>query len=309
MWLLYDMNNFIQIFLFLALGLILQHIKQFPTHIYKVLNKVVLYVCLPAITLYHIPKIKWSNELLFPILSGWIGFLVALVFFHFLGRRLGWSNKLIGCLILTAGLCNSSFLGFPIIEALFGKKGLETAILVDQPGTFVVVSTLGVFVAAFYSKGSADALSILKKVILFPPFITFLVACLLNVLQYDLENNVQSVLLKVGSLVTPLALLSVGLQLTFDRKSQHWQFLRLGLFFRLVVIPFVILVLYVFILKQHSEAIKITIMEMAMAPMITGAILASTYGLKPRLSSMMIGFGIPISFITLSIWYWILSLI
>ncbi|WP_264531062.1 AEC family transporter [Flavobacterium sp. N502540] len=303
------MSNFIQIFLFLALGLLLQRIKQFPTHLYKVLNKVVLYVCLPAITLYHIPKIKWSNELLFPILSGWIGFLLALVFFHFLGRRLGWSNKLIGCLILTAGLCNSSFLGYPIIEALFGKKGLETAILVDQPGTFVVVSTLGVFVAAFYSKGSADALSILKKIILFPPFITFLVACLLNVLQYDLDTNVQSVLVKVGSLVTPLALLSVGLQLTFDRKSQHWQFLRLGLFFRLVVVPFVILVLYVFILKQHSEAVKITIMEMAMAPMITGAILASTYGLKPRLSSMMIGFGIPISFITLTIWYWILSLI
>ena len=303
------MSNFIQIFLFLALGLLLQRIKQFPTHLYKVLNKVVLYVCLPAITLYHIPKIKWSNELLFPILSGWIGFLLALVFFHFLGRRLGWSNKLIGCLILTAGLCNSSFLGYPIIEALFGKKGLETAILVDQPGTFVVVSTLGVFVAAFYSKGSADALSILKKIILFPPFITFLVACLLNVLQYDLDTNVQSVLVKVGSLVTPLALLSVGLQLTFDRKSQHWQFLRLGLFFRLVVVPLVILVVYVFILKQHSEAIKITIMEMAMAPMITGAILASTYGLKPRLSSMMIGFGIPISFITLTIWYWILSLI
>jgi len=303
------MSNFIQIFLFLALGLLLQRIKQFPTHLYKVLNKVVLYVCLPAITLYHIPKIKWSNELLFPILSGWIGFLLALVFFHFLGRRLGWSNKLIGCLILTAGLCNSSFLGYPIIEALFGKKGLETAILVDQPGTFVVVSTLGVFVAAFYSKGSADALSILKKIILFPPFITFLGACLLNALQYDLDTNIQSVLVKVGSLVTPLALLSVGLQLTFDRKSQHWQFLRLGLFFRLVVVPLVILVVYVFILKQHSEAIKITIMEMAMAPMITGAILASTYGLKPRLSSMMIGFGIPISFITLTIWYWILSLI
>ncbi|WP_317168192.1 AEC family transporter [Flavobacterium collinsii] len=304
-----DMNNFIQIFLFLALGLFLQHIKQFPTHIYKVLNKVVLYVCLPAITLYHIPKIRWSNELLFPILSGWISFLLAFAFFHFLGRRLGWSNRLIGCLILTAGLSNSSFLGYPIIEALFGKKGLETAILVDQPGTFVVVSTLGVFVAAFYSKGSADSFSIFKKIILFPPFVTFVTACLLNVFEYDLDLNVQSVLLKVGSFVTPLALLSVGLQLTFDRKSQHWQFLRLGLFFRLIAVPFVILVLYVFILGQHSEAIKITIMEMAMAPMITGAILASTYGLKPKLSSMMIGFGIPISFITLAVWYCIVHFI
>ncbi|MFH7017783.1 AEC family transporter [Flavobacterium sp. FlaQc-47] len=303
------MNNFILIFSFLALGLILQHIRQFPTHIYKVLNKIVIYVCLPAITLYHIPKIKWSNELLFPILSGWISFLLAFIFFHFLGKRFGWSNKLIGCLILTAGLSNSSFLGYPIIEALFGKKGLETAILVDQPGTFVVVSTLGVFVAAFYSKGNADGFSIFKKIIFFPPFITFVVACSMNIFQYDLDGNLQAVLLKIGSLVTPLALLSVGLQLTFDRKSQHWRFLGLGLFFRLIVTPFIIFILYVFVFNQHAEAIKITIMEMAMAPMITGAILASTYGLKPKLSSMMIGFGIPISFITLAIWYFVVSFI
>ncbi len=303
------MNNFILIFFFLALGLILQHVKQFPTSIYKVLNKIVIYLCLPAITLYHIPKIKWSNELLFPIGAGWIAFLLAVVFFHFLGKKLGWSNKLIGCLILTAGLSNSSFLGYPIIEALYGKKGLETAILVDQPGTFVVVSTLGVFVAAFYSKGSPDAWSICKKIIFFPPFITFVAACLLNVFEYDLELNVQSFLLKIGSLVTPLALLSVGLQLTFDRRSQHWRFLRLGLFFRLILTPFIIMVLYVFVFNQHSEPIKITIMETAMAPMITGAILASTYGLKPKLSSMMIGFGIPISFVTLAFWYFVMSFI
>lgn len=41
--------------------------------------------------------------------------------------------------------------------------------------------------------------------------------------------------------------------------------------------------------------------------MITGAILASSYGLKPKLSSMMVGIGIPLSFITLAIWFWILT--
>ncbi|MFB9110973.1 AEC family transporter [Flavobacterium gyeonganense] len=300
------MNNFILIFFFLFLGLLLQRVKGFPSNIYKVLNKIVIYLCLPAITLYHIPKIKWSNELLFPIGAGWITFILAFAFFHFLGKKLKWSNKLIGCLILTAGLSNSSFLGFPIIEALFGKKGLETAVLVDQPGTFVVVSTFGVFVAAFYSKGSPDTWSIIRKILLFPPFIMFVLACLMNVYDYDLDSNIQSILLKVGSFVTPLALLSVGLQLNFDRKSQHWKFLRLGLFFKLILVPFAILVLYVFIFNQHSEPIKITIMETAMAPMITGAILASTYGLKPKLSSMMVGFGIPISFLTLAIWYFIL---
>ncbi|RUT69049.1 AEC family transporter [Flavobacterium cupreum] len=303
------MNNFILIFFFLALGLLLQRIKQFPVHIYKHLNKIVIYFCLPAITLYHIPKIKWNPELLFPIGAGWISFLLAFIFFHFLGKRLGWSNKLIGCMILTAGLSNSSFLGYPIIEALFGKKGLETAVLVDQPGTFVVVSTLGVFVAAFYSKGSPDTFGIIKKVALFPPFLTFVFACLMNVFQFEFNGDLQFVLLKIGSFVTPLALLSVGLQLTFDRKSKHWKFLQLGLLYKLILAPLVILILYVLILQQHSEAIKITIMEMAMAPMITGAILASTYGLKPKLSSMMIGFGIPVSFVTLALWYFIVIFI
>ncbi|TEB41235.1 AEC family transporter, partial [Flavobacterium circumlabens] len=138
---------------------------------------------------------------------------------------------------------------------------------------------------------------IIKKVALFPPFLTFVFACLMNVFQFEFNGDLQFVLLKIGSFVTPLALLSVGLQLTFDRKSKHWKFLQLGLLYKLILAPLVILILYVLILQQHSEAIKITIMEMAMAPMITGAILASTYGLKPKLSSMMIGFGIPVSFV------------
>nr|WP_315223250.1 AEC family transporter [uncultured Flavobacterium sp.] len=303
------MNNFILIFIFLATGLILQHIKRFPTHIYKVLNKIVVYICLPALSLYHIPKIKWDNNLLFPIASGWIVFVLAFVFFHFLGKKMGWSNKLIGCLILTAGLSNSSFLGYPIIEALYGKEGLKTAILVDQPGTFVVVSTLGIFVAAFYSKGSPNASEIIKKVLLFPPFLAFLTACLMNVMQYQFDTNIQYGLLKIGSFVTPLALTSVGLQLQFDRKSRHWKFLRLGLFYKLIFAPALILFLYIFVLNKHSEEIKITIMQMAMAPMITGAILASSYGLKPKLSSMMIGFGIPLSFLTLVIWYFVVGFI
>lgn len=43
--------------------------------------------------------------------------------------------------------------------------------------------------------------------------------------------------------------------------------------------------------------------------MITGAILAQNYGLKPELSNMMVGYGIPISFITIGIWYYFITYI
>jgi predicted permease len=99
------------------------------------------------------------------------------------------------------------------------------------------------------------------------------------------------------------------LQLRFERKSAHWKFLRLGLLYKLVLTPALFYLLYVVLLDQHSQTIQVAIMESAMAPMIMGCILASSYGLKPRLSSMMIGFGIPLSFITLVFWYFVVRFI
>jgi malate permease and related proteins len=284
------MINILLIFIYLFIGLVLQRVKWFPTDSYKLLNKIVIYICLPALALYFIPKIHWNNQLLFPIGVAWITFGFSFVFFRFLGKKYKWSKKLTGCLIITSGLGNTSFLGFPIIQALYGADGMKTAILVDQPGTFVVLSTLGILVATLYSKGEQSSGQIVKKIMFFPPFITFLFACFMNVFGYDFLEWIQFILQKTGSAVTPLALVS-----------------GLGLLYKLLLTPALIYFLYVIVLGQHSKMIDVSIMEAAMAPMITGSILAATHGLKPRLSSMMIGYGIPISFISLVFWYFILQ--
>ena len=303
------MENIILIFVCLFVGILLQRVPDFPRNSHKVLNQFVIYISLPALALFYIPKIKISSDLLYPLGVAWIGFIFSFLFFSVLGNQFGWSKKLIGCLVLTGGLGNTAFVGFPVIEALYGKVGLETAIIIDQPGTFVVLATLGILVASYYSRGTASASLILKKIMLFPPFVGFAIAAVMNVFQFDFIQEVQVVFQKLGATVTPIALIAVGLQLTFERESKHWQFLTLGLFFKLFIMPAFILILYIFILGKSGTIIDISIMEAAMAPMITASILASTYGLKPKLSSMMIGFGIPISFITLAFWYWILQLV
>lgn len=299
------MENILLIFICLTLGFLLQRAKDFPPNAYKALNQFVIYVSLPGMALYYIPKIQISSQLLFPLGIPWIGFLLAYLFFSTLGKWLGWSQKLIGCLTLTAGLGNTSFLGFPIIQALYGEKGIQTAIIVDQPGTFVVMATFGIITATLYSRGTTTAKSILQKILLFPPFVAFTLGCLMNLLHKDFSDEFQSVFQKLGATVTPVALIAVGLQLKIEKRSRHWRFLFLGLSYKLLLTPAIFYLLYKVALRAKGLPIDVSIMEAAMAPMITSAILASSYGLKPKLSSMMIGIGIPLSFITLAFWYFI----
>jgi predicted permease len=303
------MENIVLLFLCLALGIGLRFIKSFPVNGHVALNHFVIYISLPALALFYIPKIEITSKLLFPIGVAWLGFIFSYLFFSVLGKWLGWSKKLTGCLVLTGGLSNTAFIGYPVIEALYGPEGLQIAIMTDQPGSFVVISTLGVATAAFYSKGVTTAKTILSKIFFFPPFIAFAFACILNVTGTDFPEVLQKVFFKLGGTVTVIALVAVGLQLKIERQSQHWNFLTLGLFFKLVLMPAFFVVLYKIIFKGSGIMVDASIMQSAMAPMITAAILASNYGLKPKLSSMMVGIGIPLSFITLAFWYWVLTFV
>ena len=301
------MDSIILIFICLLAGVALKRITAVPANAHVALNQFVIYISLPALALYYIPKIKISAKLLYPLGAAWIGFLLSWVIFSMLGKMFSWPKKLIGCLVLTAGLGNTSFVGFPVIEALYGKHGLETAIIVDQPGTFVVMATLGIIVAAAYSKEVAGASGILRKIIVFPPFLAFFTGAVMNVFGYDFIDILQPVFQKLGSTVTPVALVAVGMQLKIELRSRHWGFLGLGLLYKLILMPALFYLLYKTILGGDGLEIDVAIMEAAMAPMITAAILASAHGLKPRLAGMMIGVGIPLSFLTLALWYYILN--
>lgn len=302
-----QMDSILLIFICLIAGVALQRTKTFPANAHVSLNKFVIYISLPAMALYYIPKIQIGSHLLYPLGVAWIGFGLSFLFFTIMGKIFRWPAKLTGCLILTAGLGNTSFVGFPVIEALYGKAGLETAIIVDQPGTFVVMATLGIMVAAAYSKGFGASESILRKILLFPPFIFFVIGLAMNLSGYDFADTISPAFQRLGSTVTPVALVAVGMQLKIDPKSRHWKFVGLGLLFKLVVTPAIFYLLYKIIFKAEGLAIDVSIIEAAMAPMITAAILASSHGLKPRLAGMMIGVGIPVSFITLAFWYYIVA--
>lgn len=301
------MGGFIMLFVCLLGGVLLKRFSVLPSNAHVTLNTFILYVSLPALSLLHIPEIQVSPTLLYPIAVAWIVFLSALALFMVLGRLLGWDKATIGCLTLCCGLCNSSFIGFPIINALYGAKGMETALLVDQPGSFVVLSTLGIITAVYFSSGTPSWAGIGKKLFTFPPLLAFILAVALLLVGFVHTPVTRGVLEPLASTMVPLALVSVGLQLSIKLDGVAWAELGAGLVYKLLLAPFVIYLLYVVLAHQQGMTIQVSVLEAAMAPMITGAILAAQYDLKPKLASLFIGIGIPLSFATLVFWYWLVK--
>lgn len=294
-------------FLCLFLGIFLRKTKLFPENGHLALNSFVINISLTALALYYIPRIILNFQVIFPVLVPWLNITLAFLFFTFLGKRMKWSKTLIGALILCAGFGNTSFVGIPVIQSLYGENGLKTVMLVDQPGSFVALSTLGIIFANFYSGEKSSAVEILKKIIKFPPFLAFFAAFLINIFSISIPAEIDEVFLKLGATTVPLALVSVGSQLKLQKLDEESKPLFWGLFFKLLLFPAIIFVLYFIILKQKGEMIEIAFLESAMAPMITAAIIASAHKLEPKLCNLMIGFGIPLSFFTLILWYLLLK--
>lgn len=291
------MANLLIIILSLILGIALRRVKTVPENAHLTLNQIILYIALPALIFKSIPGLEWRPELLTLCLIPWGLFFLAWGVF----AKTTWSDEVKGALILTAGLGNTSFVGFPVIEALYGEEGLRYAIFFDQPGTFLIVSSLGLVVANKYSAGKLRKRDLALRIFLFPPFLSFLIALILNSAGWKASGAGEMILERLASMLTPLALISVGLQLKLGDIKTEGKYLYVGLLFKLFLSPLIILGLMK-VLNLTGTFGRVAVMEAAMAPMVTSTIVAQAHNLRPKLAGLMLGLGVPISFLTLLFW-------
>jgi len=301
------MINILIVAFYLLVGIALQKVGAIPIRTAGWLNTYLIYIVLPVIAILYIPLIELSPELLLPALAAWICFSASWLFMHLMGNLLNWNRTTTGCLIITGGLANTSFLGFPIIEALFGVEGLQIALIVDQPGSFLIVSSLAIIVAAIYGEDKVRKRDISKRILLFPPFLFFLISIIMNLLDFQVGGYLQEFFLMIAWTLTPVALIAVGMQIKIRSNSLSGSPLWVGLGFSLVIAPALIYLIIGLLLNFEGLVFKVAVLEIAMPPMITASIIAITYNLNKGLASLMVGVGIAVSVLTLPLWYWILS--
>jgi malate permease and related proteins len=295
--------SFLLIAICLIAGMVLRSSGILPENSHKGINAWILYIALPAVALLYIPAITWNRTLLLPLtmpLLVWIGAWFTL---KLCARFFAFDKGTHTVLLLTAGLGNTSFVGFPLTQAYFGDEGLRIAVICDQIG-FIVLSTLGVMTALNASQSAGSGMkSMIGRMVRFPSLLAFVAAIVLPPFtNFALLNPL---LAKLSSTLVPLALFSVGLQIQFSEWRRELPALSLGLAYKLLIAPGLVLgAAFAFHIKGIIG--QTSVFEAAMAPMVTSAILAAEYRLNPRLSNLMVSAGIMLSIATTAVWWLIL---
>jgi len=292
--------SFLLLIVCLGLGVLVARVGRPPEDLARHLNWWVLYIAFPALVLHYIPHLQFNMSLWFLFVGLWLTFAAWWWLGHQLGTRLGWSRGTIGAVVLTGGLSNTSFVGFALVEALRGKDALSYATIADQLGSFLMLTIGGALVVAMYTGGKTSSRSIARKIVLFPPFLALLLGFVVAATP-GWPTAIEDVLARIGSTLVPLALFSVGLQLRVNLSAHHIAPMFACLSWKLGIAPALILGIGS-ALHIQPAMLAIAVLQNAMAPMITGAILAEQNDLDPPLANMMVGIGILASFITVPLW-------
>jgi predicted permease len=297
--------NLLLIVVTFALGMLLRRTGRFGEHAPSALNAFILNISLPAAALLHVHDLIFDYSLLFAVIAPWILFAAGAFVLRGLGRWLELPDRTLGCMILLGGLGNTSFVGLPMIEAMYGREALGIGILSDQPGSFLILSTLGLVVAARYSGDQVTPREVALRIGRFVPFWAMLAGLLLSPVEYS--PIVRTLLSRLADTLTPLAMVSVGMQLRLGHVRGRGRPLALGLTWKMAVGPALVFAVGLLAGVADPLVLRVSVFETAMPPMVTAGIIALEHDLDPPLAALLLGVGIPLSLVTLPLWAWLMG--
>jgi len=295
------MATFILILCLMLLGYTFRKTQLFPKQTSDVLNLFVIYISLPAIILLEVPKIEFSSDVMVPIIIPWITTFLGALTILFFSKIFQLDKNTTGALLLVGILGNTSFLGIPVGSHYYGVQAIPYVMIYDQLGSFLLLSTYGAFVVAFYSDNShikVNASHIILKILKFPPFIALMAAFFLRGIEFnaDLVNALNT----LGNTLIPMALISVGFSLQLKLSRDEIKPFLIGLGTKLIIVPIYAFIL-VYFFGFEGLATDVSILESAMGPMITAGVVASMAGFAPKLTAAIVGYGILFSIVTTAI--------
>lgn len=292
------------LFLLIVTGFIARRAKLVDETVTKGLSVIVAKVAQPFLIIYSIVKLDYSAQnlknglivlgfgILLHALMGAIGMLV-------FSRVHSVDEKKIYVFALT--FCNCAFIGFPIIESLFGEIGLFY-------GAFYVVSyNIGAwsFGVWLMSKKENGARVTPIKILVNAGTVPCAVGLALYILQIPLPDFLMTAMNTLGSLCTPLSLIVTGsLIAAMPLKSlflngKFYAYLSL----KLLILPLLVATVLCLtgigsMIEDINLAVFLTVMA-ALPPAALTTLFANIHDVKPTYAAQLVSLGTFLSPLTI----------
>ena len=293
------------IFSFIALGLALQQWPRLPSSTAQWLNQLAIYVCLPALVLIHVPTLEPTQSLLPLVVVPWALLAVTFLLVWPMARWFGWSREVVAVLLVLLPLGNTSFLGFPLVEALLGSTALPLAVVYDQFGSFLMVCTHVLFVVAWFGQGPNPSIGrMASQMLRFPPFVALVIALAFGHDWLGAWGWAAAELLAAALL--PIVTVAIGLSLKWRLPADHYPALLFGVVAKLLILP--LAALAILIASSHALDVdplvgRVALLEAAMPSMITASALLIRAKLAPDLASAVVTWTVVLSVATVPLWH------
>ena len=294
------LDAFALVLALLGLGKASAKLGLFPAGAAEALNRFVLTVCLPAAVLRHASRLHFEPGLLGLVAIPWLILGASVVAVLVVSRLLRLRDDERAVLLLCVPMGNTSFLGYPLVEALLGERALPFAVVYDQFGSFLILSTWGLWVLARWGGDRPPTLStILGRVVRFPPFLALAVA--LTLMPESPPAAIEAVLRRLSDSLLPVVAFAVGLEVKLRLPRRELAPLAAGLAMKLALMPAIACGLVALLGLQGPPA-QAAILETAMPPMITASGLAISHRLAPGLAAALAGYGVALALLTVPLW-------
>ncbi|MBL7494996.1 AEC family transporter [Frankia sp. CNm7] len=286
----------------LAAGVAVQRTGKIGPDAWHAVTFWVLNIALPALALRVMHEVRFPASLGAVVAVPYLLFAVTAALYVALARPLRLRREVVAALVATSATANTSFVGIPMVTAFFSADDVPIAVIVDQLGSFVLLSTVVTALVSVAGEQSSRVTprAMARRVLLAPPLLALAAGLALRPVAYP--GWLTEVLTRLGDTLTPLALFAIGLQLDVSAARRWWRELAVGLVVKLLVAPALVVAAYALFGSLDDRAIQVALFEATMPPMVAGALMASRHNLATPLPSLLVGVGVPLSMFTCAGW-------
>ncbi len=266
------------LFMVLLVGFIIYRLKIVDDNMISGLSRLVMDITLPALIITSM-SFDFSREILnetvqliflslgLYILSWFISILVV--------KAMKLSGKTKDIFQFMLIFSNVGFMGYPVINAIYGRIGVFYTSLYNF--TYgLLVWTLGVWI---FRRNEGNKVSFQWKAVLTPGFVAVILGLGVFLFSIKLPQPIYQTLEMIGGMTTPLSMLAIGAIMGRSTVKGLWKNYRIYLvsLIRLLAIPLIVLVITVlFRLSPLITGVSVVLMGMPAAA--NTAIFAERFG-------------------------------